>query len=395
MKSLLLLSFVEWGSGFQRPQHMAVGFARRGWRVVYASPGHLHRKRRRTPSGLDLPPNLEVMEPPALPGARHSNLIMGINQKIMGLALNPHADRMMKFNWQLFGRAQDGDDRQPWDALIFNNPMWSPMIRHMPAHLKILDAMDDLSPTVRDPGQIDNLEHMALEFVDGVWTGASAMAERFSGKHRKVRFIPCGVDAERFAHPNAAEVAKVKEELRAIFGDEKNSDDKQSPPLAGFFGVINERFNPDLLNPLLDAGWRVILIGPSSHFVTWRLSRSHSLRFLGPRPYASLPAYLACLDLALIPYHVEGAHRFLNPVKALEYLAGGKPVLSSALPEIEKFLGEYVLIGRTPEDWSRIAREWPAVCDQTRQQALRGQIFARARSWDAMVDEMSEDLVGV
>ena len=62
---MLIISFVEWPGAFQRPQHLAVGFARRGWDVTYASPGYVHRRGYRTPSGVDLPESLTVLEPAA------------------------------------------------------------------------------------------------------------------------------------------------------------------------------------------------------------------------------------------------------------------------------------------------------------------------------------------
>jgi glycosyltransferase involved in cell wall biosynthesis len=101
---------------------------------------------------------------------------------------------------------------------------------------------------------------------------------------------------------------------------------------------------------------------------------------------------LACFDLAIIPYRTDGPHRFLYPVKALEYLAGGKPVLTTPLPDIKRFLGEVVELADGPEAW-RAAGERLAQPDATvRQRVEAGRRLAMERSWDAMLDEMESQL---
>jgi glycosyltransferase involved in cell wall biosynthesis len=157
--------------------------------------------------------------------------------------------------------------------------------------------------------------------------------------------------------------------------------------LAGYFGVINERFRMDLVQGLLNAGWRVVLIGPKNHSAP-PMPEASAFRWLGARPYGQLPRYLHHFDLALIPYDTQGAHRFLYPVKALEYLAGGKPVLSTPLPDMVRFLGDYVLLGETPAQWVAQAERLREDPETVRTATLKGREYAFSRSWDQMVDEM-------
>lgn len=361
MASLLIISFVEWAGAFQRPQHLALGMARRGWEVTYASPGYLHRRNRRIDSGLDLPPNLRILEPPALPGGSRSPQISALNQWLMFRHLRHHSGA-------------------GWDLIIFNDPRWTSTAARLPARQRIFDCMDDLSASSPSPALAEKLESSALETADRVWTGTSQLADRLSGRHPHIHFIPCGVDAEHFQWGRAIPDA-VKKELPPGDG-----------PVAGYFGVLNERVDSELLAGLLDAGdWRIVLIGPSTSHAP-ALPEDKRLRWIGPRPYAALPQYLAAFDLALIPYNTQGPHRYLYPVKALEYLAGGKPVLTSSLPDIVRFLDPFVIRADTREEWRRAGQQLLEGREAADTRARRGQEFAMSRSWETMLDEMEADL---
>jgi UDP-galactopyranose mutase len=247
--------------------------------------------------------------------------------------------------------------------------------------MRIFDCMDDLSAAAPSSEWAAAMETRALAVADCVWTGTASLADRLKGRHPRVRFIPCGVDAERFAAPDPQRVRAVAADLPPGEG-----------PLAGYFGVLNERFDMDRVQALMESGpWRVLLIGPANSRCP-RLPREARLRAIGPRPYAQLPAYLAHFDLALIPYDTRGPHRFLYPVKALEYLAGEKPVLSTPLPDIVRFLGDYVELAETREDWRAAGKRLLTKRAAALEKARHGAAYARSRSWATMLDEMENDL---
>lgn len=368
---MLIISFVEWTGAFQRPQHMALGFARRGWDVTYVSPGYVHRRAQQVESGLVLPENLKILSPAALPGARLIDVVGKLNAAWLSHAV--------KYEMQ-----------RPWDAIIFNDARWSGVARELPAKLRVWDCMDDLSAHAPSARWMEEREREALSVAKRVWTGTASLADRLASSTPRVRFVPCGVEGQRFAKPDSGEVETARAEIDRLF-DAFGSKPDPASRLAGYFGVINERFQMPLVDAIAEAGWRVLLIGPTSS-QTPTISTSGHIRLAGPRPYTSLAAYLACMDLALIPYDIEGPHRFLYPVKALEYLAGGKPVLSTPLPDVERFLKDFVLLRSSPEEWGAVAREWNSVRPDAEARAAKGQSYALARDWDAMVAEMSEDL---
>lgn len=331
--------------------------------VTYASPGYLHRQGGRVASGLELPPGLTVLEPPALPGASRLAAVAGLNEWLM--------------RRRLAAAAPPGG----WDAVIFNDPRWSRLAGSLGARRRIFDCMDDLTATAPSAAWAGGMEARALAVADRVWTGTASLADRLQGRHARVTFIPCGVEAERFAAPDPAAVSAVRADLPPGEG-----------PLAGYFGVLNERVDMARIQALLDSGpWRVLLIGPSTSRAP-ALPADPRLRSLGARPYAQLPAYLAHFDLALIPYDTQGPHRFLYPVKALEYLAGGKPVLSTPLPDVVRFLGDYVELADGAGEWNAAGKRLMADPAPAQARAERGRQYAQTRSWEAMVGEMENDL---
>lgn len=357
MPNALILSFVEWTGGFQRPQHLAVGLARRGWGATYACFDWLHRRGGRQAPLESLPEGLRVIQTPALPGANRCRLIDAFNRAV----LRQRLARLGK-----------------WDLVIFNDPRLAGVAAALPAHRRVFDCMDDLSAA--DPNRDwRGAEAAALETAGRVWTGTSLLAERLAGRHPHVHFIPCGVDAAHFGAPRPADIDRARAEQPPGEG-----------PVAGYFGVLNERFDVKRVEALLETGWRVVLIGPETSRAP-RLPGTPRLTWLGPRPYAQLPGYLATWDAALIPYDTSGPHRFLYPVKALEYLAGGKPVIATPLPDIVRFLGNFVKLADTPEAWGGAARWIVEHPGEARAQAEAGRAAAAARSWDRMVGDMLAD----
>lgn len=373
MPRALIISFVEWAGAFQRPQHQAVEMARQGWDVTYLGPAYPHRGEAGLGAGFELPENLRLRTARAMPGGRIFSVIERYNES----SFRREAAEM--------NRQQEGS---VWDAVIFNDPRWAAAAAATRARVRVWDRMDDLSESAPTEAWGREREADALRLADIIWTGTPSLADLTKEQlleaalKKPVRFVPCGADAERFSHYDEASATRAREEMGGNSG---------SQPLGLYFGALNERMNGKYVEALLEAGWKVALIGPGSSRAP-RLRADEGLRVLGPRPYDSLPAYLAAADAGLIPYHVEGAHRHLYPVKALEYLAGGKPVLSTPLPNVEKLLGDFVWTGELPEDWTQLALNWKKQRGKLQEMALAGQAFVRERTWAAMADEMIRDI---
>ena len=107
-------------------------------------------------------------------------------------------------------------------------------------------------------------------------------------------------------------------------------------PKLGYFGVIDERLDLDLLAGVAAArpDWQIVMVGPVVKVRNEDLPRASNIHWLGGRDYAQLPSYLAHWDVALMPFALNEATRFISPTKAPEYLAGGKPVVSTPVADV-------------------------------------------------------------
>jgi glycosyltransferase involved in cell wall biosynthesis len=163
-------------------------------------------------------------------------------------------------------------------------------------------------------------------------------------------------------------------------------------PRLGFFGVIDERMDLSLLASVAAAcpHWQIVMIGPIVKIDERTLPRLPNIHYLGPKPYAELPSYLAGWDVALMPFALNESTRFISPTKTLEYLAGGRPVVSTPIADVISPYAErgMVRIGAEPNAFiDAIA----AALDEGDSLPQRAAIeaFIRGTSWDRTWAAMS------
>ncbi|HUT25988.1 MAG TPA: glycosyltransferase, partial [Sumerlaeia bacterium] len=160
-------------------------------------------------------------------------------------------------------------------------------------------------------------------------------------------------------------------------------------PIVGFFGAINERLDADLLTGLAERmpEASIVLVGPIYRRFGG-LREAPNVHSTGLKPYAELPRYLAAFDCAIVPYRLDAGIEFVQPVKILEYLAGGKPVVSTAIPDVAALYSDTVRIARGgPEDFVRQVREALAEGSARRDEYMA---VARRRSWEDMARDFED-----
>ncbi|NQU44428.1 glycosyltransferase, partial [bacterium] len=246
-------------------------------------------------------------------------------------------------------------------VLLTNSPFFSLPFTWLPSRLRVYDAMDELVRFSWAPPDAASQERLVIAQADLVTAGtlslARAKAHEYEDLVDRVEYIGCGADARHFSPPgpDAPKPVDIYDLPR---------------PIVGFFGAINERVDPVVLEALARAmpEASIVLIGPvykgfhqSGHEGQGRedtpdLRKFGNIHFLGPKPYAQLPACLAAFDCAIVPYRLTDGIEFVQPVKVLEYLAGGKPVVSTAIPDVVEIYGHLVRIGRSPRDFVQKAR---------------------------------------
>ena len=197
--------------------------------------------------------------------------------------------------------------------------------------------------------------------------------------HKSVHAFPSSIDAAHFA--------------RARDASRDPADQADIPrPRLGFFGVIDERLDIQLLEGVAAArpDWHIVMVGPVVKIDPNDLPRRSNIHYLGGKDYQELPEYLAGWDVALLPFARNESTRFISPTKTPEYLAAGKPVVSTSIRDVVRPYGEqgFVHIADTVTDFiagCEAAMKQDAAAHQRRVDALLAQ-----NSWDQTWAQMAD-----
>ncbi len=261
---------------------------------------------------------------------------------------------------------------------IDNYVLWyyTPMALSFTGHLEplaiVYDCMDELSAFKDAPPILKQREADLFACADLVFTGGYSLYQAKRQQHRHVYAFPSSVDTAHFR--------------QARHQREDPADQQDIPyPRLGFYGVIDERMNLDLLRAIAEAepAWHLVIIGPVTKIDPATLPRGNNIHYLGQKSYSELPAYLAGWDVALLPFAHNDSTRFISPTKTLEYLAGGKPVVSTSIHDVVYPYGQQglVMIADTHTDFITAIKRALDEHDVTHLQQV--DTFLSQTSWDA------------
>ena len=235
----------------------------------------------------------------------------------------------------------------------------------------VYDCMDELSAFVGADPALPERERILMANAALVFTGGQSLYEAKRGRHPAVHAFPSGVDVAHF-QPARGDMPDPARQ-RAI-----------PHPRAGFFGVLDERLDRDLLAAVADLrpGIQFVLVGPVAKIDVSELPQRPNLHYLGPASYAELPGFIAHWDVALMPFALNEATRFISPTKTPEYLAAGRPVVSTPIADVVRRYGAMRAVS--------IAADAPAFAA-----AIDHALTLQPQSWlaeaDAILAEMSWD----
>lgn len=262
--------------------------------------------------------------------------------------------------------------REP--VLWYYTPMAVPFTDHLPHALVVYDCMDELSAFRGPPGELIEHEQRLLERADVVFTGGWTLYEAKRGLHPNVHGMPGSVDV---AHFSRAREAGTDPEDQALL----------PRPRLGFFGVIDERLDTDLLAGVADLrpDWQIVMIGPVAKIDPAELPRRGNIHWLGSRSHQRLPDYISGWDVAMLPFARNESTRFLSPTRTPECLAAGRPVVSTSIRDVVRPYGDegLVRIADTPEAF--VAAAEAAMREDAPSAEWRRRV-------DAMLASMSWDL---
>lgn len=194
---------------------------------------------------------------------------------------------------------------------------------HLEPQLIVYDCMDELSAFKFAPPYLIQREQKLLKKADIVFTGGQSLYEGKKHLHNNIYPFPSSIDKAHFQIARTKVVEPV--------------DQQTIPhPRIGFYGVLDERMDLKLLKELgsLRPDWHFVLIGPVVKINPADLPLYPNIHYLGSKNYNELPYYLAGWDIAMMPFALNESTRFISPTKTPEYLAGGKPVISTVIKDV-------------------------------------------------------------
>jgi UDP-galactopyranose mutase len=256
-------------------------------------------------------------------------------------------------------------------VLWFYTPMALPIAEDLKPLARIYDCMDELSCFKGAPPELVTREAELLALVDLVYTGGQALFEHKRHLHPHVYAFPSSVDA---AHFSRARVCRSEPADQAVIAGRR----------LGFFGVIDERMDLALVDEVarLRPDWQLVLLGPVVKVDPAELPRRPNLHYLGCKSYEELPSYIAGWDVAMLPFAKNDATRFISPTKTPEYLAAGKPVVSTSIRDVVRpySVQGLVRIADTPTDFVTACQA--AMNEPSRGWLRRVDAFLARMSWD-------------
>ena len=206
--------------------------------------------------------------------------------------------------------------------------------------------MDELSAFKFAPAGLKELEAYLFKKADLVFTGGYSLYRAKKDLHNNIHPFPSSIDKVHF--------------MSARLNPKELLDQMEIPhPRFGFYGVIDERFHISLINEVssLRPEWHFILIGPIIKVDPLMLPKGENIHYLGSKNYKELPAYLSGWDVAILPFELNESTRYISPTKTPEYLAGGKPVISTSITDVVSPYGDMGLvhIADTAEEFIKAA----------------------------------------
>lgn len=244
----------------------------------------------------------------------------------------------------------------------------------------VYDCMDQLSQFRGAPPALVERERELLRIADVVFAGGPKLGREKQKYNPNTHAYGCGVDVRHFSRARDAGI-----ELPPEVG--------QLPkPVYGFFGVIDERMDYELLARLADdnANGSVVLVGPWTKVDPAEFPRRQNLHFLGGRDYEDLPRYAAAFDVCLVPFALNQATEYVNPTKVLEYMATGRPVVSTPIEDVVLQFSDVVEIGPSHNEFCACCRRAAETPNHDR--IARGLAMAADNTWEAVVENLERHI---
>jgi glycosyltransferase involved in cell wall biosynthesis len=308
---LVCFSHLRWDFVWQRPQHLLSRAARHYTVLLVEEP--IFKP--------GIAPHMDVSERP-------QGVTVAVPMLPEGLA---HEDVIAEQHDLV--EALIGRDSASTRIFWYYTPMALAFTSDLECDLCVYDNMDELSLFRGASQELLDLESSLFARADLVFTGGMSLYEAKRGRHHSVHAFPSSIDFHHFA------------KARAVKQDP--DDQAQIPyPRLGFFGVIDERMDIDLVGEAADLrpDWQFVMIGPVVKIDPGTLPQRPNIHWLGGKSYNELPQYLSGWNIGFMPFALNEATKFISPTKTPEFLAAGVPVVSTAITDVVRPYGDKGLV---------------------------------------------------
>ncbi|HEY0678647.1 MAG TPA: glycosyltransferase family 1 protein [Chitinophagaceae bacterium] len=297
---LICFSHLRWDFVYQRPQHLFSRFGKHLRTFFIEEPVFMDGKER-----FEHKPTKEGVQV-LVPQLNH-----GLSEEEVNVRLANLLSELI-------------DEKQIDDYVLwYYTPMALAFSHHLQPKMTVYDCMDELSAFKFAPPALKQLEKDLLSKADLVFTGGVSLYEHKKDQHHNIYPFPSSIDYKHFG------------QARTI--RQEPADQQHIPhPRIGFYGVVDERFDIELVDKVAEKrpDWHFIILGPVVKIDPATLPQRENIHYLGGKSYDELPAYLSGWDIATIPFARNESTRFISPTKTPEYLAAGRPVISTSIHDV-------------------------------------------------------------
>jgi glycosyltransferase involved in cell wall biosynthesis len=383
--SIVCVSRQDWHAGLPtNRQQIMVRAAQRGHPVLFVeSGGHIGRHLWRLvtgPNRASVARRLFGVERPAesitvekaltlVPWGQKFRFANRINSRLTGMRIRRAA-------------ASGGLNRPR--ILWLYDPTAFELVGHAGEDLTVYDVVDDyaeqVGPDARRRRFVAAADEAAAARSQVVFATTTGLYERQLARNPETHLVRNGADFVHFSHTNG-----TAPEVRGF-----------AAPVIGFAGNLTaEKVDFEVLEAAARARpeWSFVLVGPAAanaRAAVERLGALDNVHALGFRPYDELPAYVGGFSVGLIPYRSTAYTRNCSPLKVYEYLAAGKPVVASGVPELAG-MDPDVALAEGAEEF--VAAIEAALAAESPEAVARRRGLAEENTWEARTERLL-DLVG-
>ena len=316
LPDLVCFAHLHWDFVWQRPQHLLSRFAQHG-RVFYIEEPFYHADNL-------IEPHMEVKE--------RQN---GVQVLVVHLPARLHskeaaADATQEQVLQQFFADNALENYVFW----YYTPMALGKSRSFSPALTVYDCMDELAQFKGAPPELRQREQELFQKADLVFTGGQRLYEAKREQHADAHPFPSSIDKAHFGQARDPKLTEPADQASIAH------------PRVGFFGVVDERLDIELLGKLASnhPQWQFVIIGPVVKIDPATLPQNANIHYLGGKSYQELPAYLRGWDVATLLFARNESTEFISPTKTPEYLAAGRPVVSTSIRDVVRPYGELNLV---------------------------------------------------